>query len=402
MAVESHLSPTHCKSDDQASGVARIGPRVLVVAASLRFMGGQAVMAQRLVEDLRQSRMRVNFLPIDPRPPWPLCYLDNVKYIRTLVRSIFYGMSLLHEVPRHDVIHVFSAAYGSFLISPVPAIVIGRLFRKQVILNYHSGEAADHLQRSGRLTKWLMQLANCVLVQSPYLASVFQKFGYTAVVIPNHVNLNAMTYRERTSVVPLILVPRALESLYNIPCALRAFQIVQQKHPESRMTILGEGSQRQHLERLAGELGLRGVTFAGRVERAQIPAVYQQHDLLLNTSSIDNAPVSLLEGLAAGLPIVTTAAGGIPDMISDRRTGHVVAIDDETAAAARILELVADPEQVLRLSLAGKEEVRRYTWEAVAPLWKDLYFRVAGLTSLASPKETQSQPFDSWEVRGTP
>ncbi|MBI2827569.1 MAG: glycosyltransferase family 4 protein [Planctomycetia bacterium] len=359
--------------DPRPSRPAQSDPSVLIVAASLRYVGGQSVMAKRLLEDLRTSGLRVEFLPVDPRPPWPFSHLDGVKYLRTIVRSFFYVLSLMRTVPRHDVIHVFSASYWSFLISPAPAIFIGRLFRKRVILNYHSGEAADHLRRSGRFTRWLMGLADCLLVQSEYLAGVFRAFGFAVAVIPNHVDLAAMIHRRRSAIVPLVLVPRALEPLYNIPCALRAFQIVQQERPKARMTILGEGSQRQELESMVKEIGLQGVTFTGSVQREQIPRVYDEHDVILNTSSIDNMPVSLLEGLAAGLTIVSTGPGGIPEMIADGLTGHIVAIDDHEAAAARILELAANPAQVARLSGAGRESVRRYTWEAVAPLWKALY-----------------------------
>jgi glycosyltransferase involved in cell wall biosynthesis len=109
-----------------------------------------------------------------------------------------------------------------------------------------------------------------------------------------------------------------------------------------------------------------------------------------------------LEGLAAGLPIVTTDPGGIPDMITDRRTGHLVAVNDHEAAAARILELVGNPAEVLRLSRAGKEEVRRYTWEAVAPLWKDLYFRVAGLVDRQNTQEALTMLVGLNETRVTP
>ena len=95
--------------------------------------------------------------------------------------------------------------------------------------------------------------------------------------------------------------------------------------------------------------------------------------MFLNTSSIDNMPVSIIEAFAAGLPVVTTDAGGIPYMISDRKNGHMVGVNDHEAVAERLLELVDRPEEVRRLSQIGREEVAKYTWDSVGPQWIALY-----------------------------
>ena len=139
--------------------------------------------------------------------------------------------------------------------------MISRLFGKTIVLNYHSGEAEDHLRRSGRVTKWLLGLADDIVVPSEFLVEVFKKFGFEAIAIANHLDVSAIPYRERSRLHPRIIVARTLNTLYNIPCALRAFRIVQDKHPQSEMVILGDGSQRKNLETLAEELHLKNVDF---------------------------------------------------------------------------------------------------------------------------------------------
>ncbi len=330
-------------------------------------------MAGQLIQDLRGDGVNVDFLPVDPLLPRPLRPLGRVKYLRTLVKSVFYLRSLIGQVPKHDVVHIFSASYVSFLISPAPAIVVARLFGKPIILNYRSGEAEDHLQRSGRLTKWLLGLADRIIVQSAYLVSVFNSFGLKAVAIPNHVDTSRIPYRERRPIQPKILVARALEPLYNIPCAIRAFQIVRQRFPQAEMTILGDGSQRESLEDLVRELDVGGIAFTGRVERENIPACYDRHDVFLNTSSIDNMPVSILEAFASGLPVVTTRPGGIGGMIRDGENGHLVDLDDHAFAARRIIELLERPDEAVRLARSGREDLRKYSWGAVGSQWRGLY-----------------------------
>jgi glycosyltransferase involved in cell wall biosynthesis len=350
-----------------------MNPRILLVAASPRYVGGQSVMAQRLLADLGGDGVTVGFLPVDPTVPRILSPLDRVKYVRTLLRSLFYVSSLIRHVPRHDIIHVFSASYSSFLISPAPALLVSRVFGKPSILNYRSGEASDHLQRSGRVTDRLIRLATCIVVPSGFLVGVFRQFGLSPIEIPNHVDTSLIKYRERRNVRPHILVSRTLEPLYNIECALRAFQIVQDKHPNAELTVLGDGSQREFLAQLATELQLSNVHFSGRVERSDIARYYDEADIFLNTSSIDNMPVSIIEAFAAGLPVVTTNAGGIPYLISDRVNGHLLQVNDHKAVAERLIELVDNPDEACRLSRAGREEVRKYSWDVAGPKWKSLY-----------------------------
>src|SRR5438128_2977299 len=122
--------------------------RVCIIAASLDILGGQAIEAQRILRGMRdEPSVEMSFLPINPRLPGVLRRLQGIKYVRTIVTSLIYWALLLIRVPRSDVLHVFSASYFSFLLSPTPAILAAKLYRKKVVLNYHSGEAEDHLAR---------------------------------------------------------------------------------------------------------------------------------------------------------------------------------------------------------------------------------------------------------------
>ena len=177
--------------------------RVCIVAPSLDILGGQAVAATRLLERLETVQsLEMSFLPVNPRLPGVLRRLQRIKYVRTIVTSIAYVAALLRHVPRHDVLHVFSASYWSFLLAPAPAIVIGRLFRRRVILNYRSGEAEDHLIRWGPVVFPLLRMADAIVVPSRYLVGVFGKYGVPATVIHNFVELERIPYRRRTVLRP--------------------------------------------------------------------------------------------------------------------------------------------------------------------------------------------------------
>jgi glycosyltransferase involved in cell wall biosynthesis len=342
------------------------------------ILGGQAVQAERLIERLREEpSLEVSFLPINPRLPGVLRKLQAVKYVRTAVTSIFYLLTLLARVPRHDVLHVFSASYFSFVLAPTPAVLTGKLYGKKVVLNYHSGEAEDHLRRWRRTAIPVIRLADAVAVPSGYLVDVFAKFGLPARAVFNNIEVGGYRFRERNPLRPVFLANRNFEAHYNVACVLRAFALVQRRRPDARLTVAGDGSQRAALEALAAELELKNVEFLGRVEPGDMAGLYEAADIYLNGSSIDNMPVSILEAFSSGLPVVTTEAGGIPYIVEDGRNGLLVPLDDHEAMAERALRLLEDGALATALARQAREDCLQYGWARVRVGWLSLYEEVA-------------------------
>jgi len=338
------------------------------------IVGGQAVQAVRLIEHLKQEpSVTVDFLPVNPRLPGVLRRLQSIKYVRTITTSILYWLNLITKIPYFDVIHVFSASYFSFLLAPAPAIIVARLFGKRIVLNYHSGEAEDHLRRWPRTSIPLLKIADEIVVPSPYLVRVFAKFGLTAKAIFNVIDFNKLTFRKRGALRPLFLSNRNLEAHYGVDVVLRAFAIIQERFPSASLKVAGEGACRGALQDLAAELNLSNVEFIGSVTRERMAELYNQADCFLNGSRIDNQPLSILESFASGLPVLTTNAGGIPDLVTDGETALVVAIDDHDALARNAINLIEQPELADRIVSKARDECGRYTWEAVRNEWLNAY-----------------------------
>jgi glycosyltransferase involved in cell wall biosynthesis len=292
-----------------------------------------------------------------------------------------YWPLLLRELPRADVVHVFSASYFSFLLAPLPAVLIAKLLGKPVVMNYRSGEAPDHLNRSG-IARATLRSVDSNAVPSRFLQDVFAGFGIRAEIVPNIVDVDRFAFRRREPLTPHVLSTRNFESLYNVACTLRAFRIVQDRHPSARLTLVGAGSQDQALRRLAAELGLANVTFAGRVEPSEIWRYYAEADIYLQTPNIDNMPASVLEAFASGCAVVATNAGGVPAILTDDVHGLLVGCDDHQAAAAAILRLLDDPRLSARLADAARASCDTYRWETVRAKWVALYRSLARTNGL--------------------
>lgn len=350
--------------------------RVLIVGPSLRYLGGQAVQAQRLVEGLRElQQLDVEYLVVDPVLPEPVAFLQRIPIVRTIVTSIAYMLSLVARVPRADTVHIFSAAYWSFLIAPTPALLIGRLLGKHVLLNYHSGEADDHLQRWGWHVLPLLRLADEVIVPNDYLAGIFRRYGITSRSIANHVDVSWMRSRNRTSVTASFLCNRNFEAHYNVAAVIDAFALVHAHLAEAHLVIAGSGSLRLALHAQVEALGLTSsVRFTGPVAPSEMPALYAAAHVYVNASLIDNMPLSLLEAFAAGLPVVTSDAGGIPWIAADGDTARVVRTGDVQAMADAMLDAVANPAETLARAARARDFVdTRFSWRHVGPEWERAY-----------------------------
>lgn len=351
--------------------------RVLLIAPSLEIVGGQSVQAFRLLEEIgKHPEVEIEFLPINPRAPRLLRPLQKVKYVRTALTSLLYGLRLLSSIGRCQVLHIFTPGYFSFLLAPAPAILLGKMLGKRTILNYRDGRAEDHLRKSAIAVR-IMRLVDEIVAPSGFLVRVFSMFDLPARVIPNIVDVERFRFRKRDRPKPVFLHNRGLEPLYNVPCTIRAFSLIQQRYPDASLIIAHHGPMRGELEAMARNLGLRNVNFIGNVSRQQTPDVYDQAGIYIMSPNIDNMPVSVLECFAAGLPVISTNVGGIPYVVEHGRTGLLVDRDDHQAIAHAAVRLLEEPGLADRLTTSGLEECQKYTARLVTASWVELYAELA-------------------------
>jgi len=180
-----------------------------------------------------------------------------------------------------------------------------------------------------------------------------------------------------------------LEAHYGVDRVLRAFASIQARLPDASLTVAGDGSQRRLLENLANELQLRNVEFKGQVEHSQVVALYDEADIYLNASLIDNQPLSLLEAFACGLPVITTNPGGIPDIVTNERTGLMVECGDHEGIAQAALRLLNNQELAQSIISEARAECRKYSWEAVRDRWIELYQALAAQSLDARVQEVK-------------
>jgi len=347
--------------------------RVCIVAPSLRYVGGQSAQADLLLRNWQNDPdIDISFLAVDPPLPRVLAWAEGVTGVRTILREPIYLWRLWRGLKDVDVAHLFSAAYWSFLLAPAPASFVARKRRARTLINYHSGEARDHLQRF-RSAKFVLSRVDKIVVPSGYLVDVFRKFRLPAAAVPNIVDLSQFRYRERTPLRPHLVCTRGFSQYYSVDVVVRAFAEVKKEYPEAKLDLVGQGPLEAEIRKLVADLNLTGVNFTGVASRQEIGRYYDQADIFINASWLDNMPLSIIEAFASGTPVVTTSPECMPYLVEHERTGLLSQVGDEKALAANVIRLLRDPALAARLAQNARDESRNYTWETVREQWLNTY-----------------------------
>ena len=348
--------------------------RVLVIAPVPPPYGGMALQAQQLERLLRGDGVEVSTLASNFALPSALRVLDRVPVVRTCLRAGLIWVKLWARVRHVDVVHIFAASWLYFFVAVYPAVVVGWARGKRVVVNYRGGEAKDFFRRYGWLAVPAFKLAGVVTAPSEFLAGVIRRrFDVPVSIVPNILDSSLFPYRRRTAIRPRLLVTRHLEKIYDVESVLKAFGSVQARYPEASLWIAGGGSQEAHLRSKTVALNLANVRFLGEVAHRDLPAVYDQCDIYVNASLVDNFPGALVEGSAAGLVVVTTAPGGIPFIYESGRTAMLVAPGDWQGLARAVEHVLEQPSAALAMTDAGVAVARACDWTEVRKRLFDAY-----------------------------
>ena len=246
-----------------------------------------------------------------------------------------------------------------------------------VVLWLHGGNLPGFTHRHRRWAGTVRRRAAAIVAPSPYLvgamgATTAPPPGRAPVVIPNVLAEACRPFVPRRPLRPRLLWMRTFHPLYRPEWAIDVLARLLDHCPDATLTMAGQDRGGLSTVRTkVHDAGLdQHVRFAGFLDAPAKDHAFADHDLFVNTSAADNAPVSLLEAAAHGLPIVSTAVGGIPDLFPDG--GAALLADDPTGLAEAAVRLLDDADLATALASAAHERARESTWERVGPRWHHL------------------------------
>ena len=341
-------------------------PSILMLGNFLSARGRNRTVAENLADRLEARCYRV--------------FRSSFRQGR-LARAVDRLGSILRLAGQYDVAHVDLFSGPAFLWAEAACYTLAALCKPYVV-TLHGGGLPGFALRHPRRVGRLLRRAKTVVAPSQYMAHQMTAYCDNIVVIPNAIEVSAYAFRTRSPAGPRAVWLRAFHRTYNPVLAVRVAGLLERQGCPIEIRMLGpdagDGSLAES-QRLARQGGLaQAVAFSGPVAHADVPSQLAQADLFLNTSRIDNTPVSVVEAMATGLCVVSTNVGGIPYLLEEGRDALLVADDDASAMAEAIQAILENPVLAAHLSRNARSKAERFDWSAVLPRWEEIYAKARG------------------------
>lgn len=246
---------------------------------------------------------------------------------------------------------------------------------KKIVLIVHGGRLPAKMQRNAKKFLPTFKAANLVVCPSDFLCTTLAQYEIKSIRIENVVNLQDYTFHTKETFAPRIFWMRTLEDVYNPEMAVRVGAILAKKYPLFKMVMAGyDRGSLQMVQQLAHELKVQDkIDFPGYISNEQKNKYAKELDIYICTNRIDNAPVSLIEMMALGMPVVSVNTGGIPYLVSNGENGLLVNLDDDEAMAKCIMSIIDKPELGRQLANNGLAFTKQFGEAAVLEKWKKVF-----------------------------
>lgn len=254
--------------------------------------------------------------------------------------------------------------------------LLARAFRIPYVPILRGGNLPSRIKKNPLLSKIIFNHSYKNISPSDYLYSNFKSLGYDVECIPNNIELNLYQFKERETFTPKLLYVRSFHKIYNPEMAIRVFVEILKKYKDATLCMVGpekDGSL-QKTKELVKHLNLEDkVTFTGKLDKPVWKKLAENFDVFINTTDFDNHPVSVIEAMALGLPVVSTEVGGTPFLITNKINGLLVPPGDVGQFVGAVESILDNPEFAKELAQNARTRVELFAWDVVKQKWFELF-----------------------------
>lgn len=306
-----------------------------------------------------------------------LYYASNKLKQSARLREMLYSIWTYRK--QVDMVLIDTYSTTAFYYAWMAAKLCGWLGIKYMPI-LHGGNLPERFQHSPGKCRTVFGNSVMSIAVSPYLLHYLEQAGYKGTVIENSIRLADYSFRHRTKPQPRLLWVRSFHETYNPLMAIHVVQELTRQHPGVHLTMVGpdvDGSM-EACKQLSSLLEVEEqITFTGKLTKQEWTTLAQEHDVFINTTHYDNLPVSVLEAMALGLPVVSTNVGGIPYIIQDKQNGVLVNPGEPSEMADAIQQLIRNEELSALVSLNARKYAEQFDWSIIKVKWQKLFNSIA-------------------------
>ncbi|MFP4845652.1 glycosyltransferase family 4 protein [Winogradskyella sp. PE311] len=249
-----------------------------------------------------------------------------------------------------------------------------RILRIPYIPILHGGNLENRLIHNPTLSALIFKNAYKLVAPSNFLVSIILSHGFKAVeFIPNSIDIEDYKFLDHKMDDLRLLWVRSFSAIYNPALAVLVLEKLCKDGYNASLTMVGpevDGSL-DEVKKLANRDNL-DISFTGKLSKKEWIELSKNHNIFINTTNFDNTPVSVIEAMALGLPVVSTDVGGMPFLISHEKNGLLVPKENVEAMVNEIIRLQSDDNIRLSLIKNARHKVEKFDWNAVKPNWQKL------------------------------
>jgi len=254
---------------------------------------------------------------------------------------------------------------------------LSSIYKKPYILFLHGGNLPLRYNNSKRKVDQVFKRAKAIVAPSNYLKSFFESKGFSVELIPNIIDIKKFPFQRREFTQPRLFYIRGFGKMYNPQMTVRVVMELRDEYPGIQLTMIGsdiDGSL-QETQKLIDDLKLGAhIKILGKKNQEEWIELSKQYNIMLSNPLIDNTPVSIIEGMALGLLIISTDVGGVSYLVSDNEDGMLVQSEDHKGMANAIREVINNPSLPIRLQENARKKAELFSWEHIRPKWENLLY----------------------------
>jgi len=246
-----------------------------------------------------------------------------------------------------------------------------RFFKLPYIPILHGGKLPNRLKSHKSLSNKLFGKALTNVAPSKYMMQQFKDAGFHNITyIPNTIEIENYPFKNREPITAKLLWVRSFSEIYNPLLALETVELLKKKGLDVSLCMVGpdkDGSL-QHCKKTASDLNLP-ITFTGMLQKKEWVALSKNYDIFINTTNFDNMPVSVMEAMALGLPVISTNVGGLPFLIKNEVDGILVPPNNPDVFVNAIEYLCANPLKSKEITKNARTKIEGFDWQKVKHSW---------------------------------
>ncbi|MCF6132658.1 glycosyltransferase family 4 protein [Flavobacterium wongokense] len=249
-----------------------------------------------------------------------------------------------------------------------------RMLRVKYIPKLHGGNLPHRIVRSKFFSDLIFNNAHINIAPSNYLYETFKNSGYTNLkYIPNTIELEMYKQCPKEFKTPKLLWVRSFSKIYNPEMAVKVFIKIKESFPEAKICMVGPKKDDSYSKTVKfAHKNNVDVTFTGKLSKEDWIELSKDYNVFINTTHFDNTPISVIEAMALGLPVVSTNVGGIPYLLQHNDNALLVNDNDVEDMSNQIKRLINESNLAQSLSEKGKASVKNFDWEVVKKQWVEL------------------------------